>query len=131
MDYKIIWSPDALFEAPQSLIHHPKIGRIVPEVSNEFIRELFVFQYRIVYEIQANEIHILTVIHGKRIFDKEKSNKPLEIDTQQQISVQSIIKHRQFILFKTCLLFLLGAIQRGVMCKKRELNSCKKKEWGK
>lgn len=97
MDYKIIWSPDALeeieaigmfiardsefyaestiqkiFEAPQSLIHHPKIGRVVPEVGNESIRELFVFQYRIVYEIKANEIHILTVIHGKRMFDKEK-----------------------------------------------------------
>jgi addiction module RelE/StbE family toxin len=97
MDYKIIWSPDALedieaigkfiardsefyaestiqkiFEAPQSLIHHPKIGRVVPEVGNESIRELFIFQYRIVYEIKANEIHILTVIHGNRIFDKEK-----------------------------------------------------------
>lgn len=97
MDYKIIWSPDALedieaigefiardsefyaestiqkiFEAPQSLIQHPKIGRVVPEVGNESIRELFVFQYRIVYEIKTNEIHILTVIHGKRIFDKEK-----------------------------------------------------------
>ncbi|TLD42358.1 MAG: hypothetical protein JETT_1292 [Candidatus Jettenia ecosi] len=44
----------------------------MPEVDNEFIRELFIFQYRIVYEIKANEIHILTIIHGKRIFDKEK-----------------------------------------------------------
>ena len=44
----------------------------MPEVGNESIRELFVFQYRVVYEIKANEIHILTVIHGKRIFDKEK-----------------------------------------------------------
>ncbi|WP_083849116.1 type II toxin-antitoxin system RelE/ParE family toxin [Candidatus Jettenia sp. AMX1] len=44
----------------------------MPEVGNESLRELFISQYRIVYEIKANEIHILTVIHGKRIFDKEK-----------------------------------------------------------
>ncbi len=97
MDYKIIWSPDALedmeaigefiardsefyaestvqkiFEAPQLLIRHPKLGRVVPGISNESIRELFVFQYRVIYEIKPNEIHILTVIHGKRLFDKDK-----------------------------------------------------------
>ena len=97
MDYKIIWSPDALedieaigeyiardsefyaestiqkiFEAPQSLVQHPKLGRIVPEIGIESIRELFIFQYRIIYEVKVNEIHILTVIHGKRSLDKEK-----------------------------------------------------------
>jgi plasmid stabilization system protein ParE len=97
MDYKIIWSPDALedieaigefiardslfyaestvqkiFEAPRSLIQHPKLGRVVPEIGNESIRELFVFQYRVIYEIKPNEILILTVIHGKRLFDKDK-----------------------------------------------------------
>ena len=97
MDYKIIWSPEALndieaigeyiardsefyahstiqkiFEAPQPLIQHPNLGRIVPEIGNEFLRELFVFQYRIIYEIKLSEIHVLTVIHGKRIFDKDK-----------------------------------------------------------
>lgn len=97
MGYKIIWSPDALddieaigeyiardsefyaestvfkiYEAPQSLINLPKLGRVVPEIGDETIRELFVFQYRIIYEIKSNEIHILTVIHGKRLLDKDK-----------------------------------------------------------
>ena len=31
---------------------------------------------------------------------KKKSNKPLEIDAQQRVSVQATVKHRQFILFK-------------------------------
>ena len=94
MDRLIIWSPEALvdleaigefiardsefyaqttvqkiFEASKSLTQHPKAGRIVPEFSNDLIRELFVFQYRIIYEISENEIHILTIIHGKRILD--------------------------------------------------------------
>ncbi len=98
MDYKIIWSPDALndieaigkyisrdsefyaestvlkiYEAPQSLVNLPKLGRVVPEIGDENIRELFVFQYRIIYEIKHNEIHILTVIHGKRLLDKNQT----------------------------------------------------------
>jgi len=96
MAYKIIWSSNAikdlegigtfierdsvfyaestiqkLFEAPQSLIQHPKSGRVVPEINNEMIRELFVFQYRVIYEIKEKEIHILTVIHGRRLFNTE------------------------------------------------------------
>jgi len=94
VDRLIIWSPEALvdleaigefiardseyyaqstvqkiFESSQSLIEYPKAGRIVPEFGNDLIRELFVFQYRIIYEISENEIHILTIIHGKRILD--------------------------------------------------------------
>ncbi len=94
MDYKLIWSPQAIediqaiaeyiardstvyaestveriFQAPERLIQFPKLGRIVPEKNDDSIRELFVFQYRIIYEILASEIHILTVVHGKRIIE--------------------------------------------------------------
>ncbi|MDR4496725.1 MAG: type II toxin-antitoxin system RelE/ParE family toxin [Candidatus Scalindua sp.] len=97
MDYKIIWSPDALddieaiakyisrdsefyaestvlkiYEVPQSLVNFPKRGRVVPEIGNENIREIFSFQYRIIYEIKCNEIHILTVIYGKQLLDKNQ-----------------------------------------------------------
>ena len=94
MDYKLIWSPQAIedikaiaeyiardssiyaestveriFQAPERLIQFPKLGRIVPEKNDEAIREIFVFQYRIIYEILASEVHILTVVHGKRIIE--------------------------------------------------------------
>ena len=61
-----------IFEASQLLIQHPQLGRVIPEIGNESIRELFVFQYRVIYEIKPKEIHILTVIHGKRLFDKDE-----------------------------------------------------------
>ena len=94
MDYRLIWSPQAIediiaiaeyigrdssiyaestveqiFQAPERLIKFPKLGRLVPEKNDESIREIFVFQYRIIYEILTTEIHILTVVHGKRIIE--------------------------------------------------------------
>ena len=53
----------------EKLIEHPEIGRIVPEVSDQNVRELIVYSYRLVYEISAGRIQILAVIHGKRDFN--------------------------------------------------------------
>jgi toxin ParE1/3/4 len=94
MDYRLIWSPQALddieaiaeyiardsrtyaestveriYQIPEKLRQFPKLGRIVPEKNQESIRELFIFQYRIIYEIQKYAIHILAVVHGKRIIE--------------------------------------------------------------
>ena len=94
MDYRLIWSPQAIediqsiaeyiardsafyagstveriFQAPEKLVQFPKLGRVVPEKNDDSIREIFVFQYRIIYEIVASEIHVLTVVHGRRILE--------------------------------------------------------------
>ncbi len=50
----------------------PKIGRIVPEIEDINIRELFIYSYRIIYEIHHNEVEILTIIHGKMDFTSGK-----------------------------------------------------------
>ena len=52
----------------ESLNDFSEIGRVVPEISNQNIRELLVYSYRLVYEISAGEIEILTIIHGRRDF---------------------------------------------------------------
>ncbi len=46
----------------------PKSGRIVPELSDENIREIFSYSYRIIYEIQPGGVNILNIIHGSRNF---------------------------------------------------------------
>jgi len=94
MDYKLIWSPQAIedvdaiaeyiardsliyaestveriIQSPEKLCQFPKLGRVVPEKNHDAIRELFVFQYRIIYEIQKSEIYILAIVHGKRLID--------------------------------------------------------------
>lgn len=53
----------------RSIADFPRIGRIVPEISDETIRERFVYSYRLIYQIQASQILILAVIHGKRLLE--------------------------------------------------------------
>jgi len=94
MDYVIVWSEvalddidalaeyiarDSVFYAQQmvakvmasadTLITQPTRGRVVPELNDTSIRELFVYSYRVLYEIYKNEreVHILAVLHGKRL----------------------------------------------------------------
>lgn len=41
-------------------------GRVVPEIGDEQTRELLVGNYRIIYDIRAELVRILTVIHSAR-----------------------------------------------------------------
>ena len=91
MAYKIVWSPEAIedlqsiaeyiqrdsefyaravvtkiLDVSRSTKDFPLIGRIVPELENEKIRERFVYSYRLVYQIKTQQILIVAVIHGRR-----------------------------------------------------------------
>lgn len=55
-----------IFAAGESLRDNPKRGRTVPELNNPAIRELFIYNYRLIYEIRNSQIKILAVIHGRR-----------------------------------------------------------------
>jgi addiction module RelE/StbE family toxin len=94
MDYKVVWSPEAIedlqsiaeyierdsefyarsvvmkiLDVSRSIKNFPSRGRVVPEVGDDNIRELFVYSYRVIYQIQESEILIVAVIHGKRLFE--------------------------------------------------------------
>ncbi|MEA1995860.1 MAG: type II toxin-antitoxin system RelE/ParE family toxin [Campylobacterota bacterium] len=94
MDFKVVWSPEAIkdleeiaeyierdsefyaravvskiLDMTRSIKDFPKIGRIVPDVGDENIRERFVYSYRLVYQIQEHQILIVAVIHGKQMFE--------------------------------------------------------------
>ena len=60
-----------IVEKSETLNSFPKSGRIVPEIEDPNIRELFIYSYRLIYEIFPNKIEILALIHGKRNFIKE------------------------------------------------------------
>ncbi len=47
----------------------PLIGRTVPEIGDENIRERFLYSYRPVYRIHESDITMVAVIHGKRLFE--------------------------------------------------------------
>lgn len=58
----------------ETLVQNPRIGRIVPELSNTDIRELILKKYRIVYRIQKDTIEILTVFEGHKLLEMEETD---------------------------------------------------------
>jgi plasmid stabilization system protein ParE len=47
-----------------------RIGHMVPEIKDDFYRELKVFSYRILYKILSSDrVAIIGIVHSKRIFD--------------------------------------------------------------
>ena len=49
----------------------PRMGKMVPELGNEAIRELSLYSYRIIYEIRAPDVFVLAVIHKRRDLQPE------------------------------------------------------------
>jgi plasmid stabilization system protein ParE len=58
-----------IIQKTRRLSEFPYIGRIVPEFGDASIREIFAYNYRILYKISADDINVATVIHGKRELD--------------------------------------------------------------
>jgi toxin ParE1/3/4 len=52
----------------------PEIGRVVPEIGHENVRELIIYSYRMIYEVVPNGVQILAIIHGKRDFSSLDRN---------------------------------------------------------
>ncbi len=50
----------------------PEIGKIAPELGKTNIRELHIYSYRIMYEIENSQCYVLAVIHKRQDF-KPKS----------------------------------------------------------
>lgn len=50
----------------RSLEEMAERGRVVPELEEPTVRELIVGSYRLVYEIEGADVHILGLIHGAR-----------------------------------------------------------------
>jgi len=94
MDYKVKWSPEAtedlesiaeyiardsefyarsvvskILAVSRKIPEQPMIGRMVPEIGQQEIRERFVYSYRLVYRIQDSLIVIVAIIHGKRLLE--------------------------------------------------------------
>lgn len=56
------------FETATILTSHPKLGKPVPEIGEETVRQLLLGNYRIIYRIiSPSLIHILTIHHSRRL----------------------------------------------------------------
>lgn len=61
---------ETIVDKADLLSHSTRIGRVVPEIEDSNIREIFVYSYRLIYEIGPEGIEVLGVIHGRRDFCK-------------------------------------------------------------
>ena len=60
-----------IFEAGNKIKAFPEKGRIVPELRRKNIREVFCYEYRIIYRIETKRIYVLTVLHMKQLLKKK------------------------------------------------------------
>lgn len=56
-----------IVETAESALDYPQMGRAVPEIADDLLRERFVFSYRVIYRIEPDQILIVAVIHGSRL----------------------------------------------------------------
>ena len=61
-----------VFEVVEQLRDFPLLGRVVPEIGRDDIREIILGNYRVIYRIIPDEVEILTIYHGARLFDSSK-----------------------------------------------------------
>ena len=67
-----------IFNAVEQLKRFPQVGRRVPEVEDDRIREIIFHNYRIIYQIREQIILILGIIHAARDFSNMKPS-PWEV----------------------------------------------------
>jgi toxin ParE1/3/4 len=92
MAHRLVWSPRALADvdaiaayiatdsssyastvvrrilsSTRALSAFPFSGRVVPEIGDENLRELFAYSYRIIYQVQNDDVVVAAVLHGKRM----------------------------------------------------------------
>ena len=49
------------------LSEFPRIGKMVPEIGDENVRELHLHSYRVVYEIRPDHTYVLAVLHKQQV----------------------------------------------------------------
>ncbi len=64
-----------LYAASERLASFPAMGRAVPEVELDHIRELVREGYRIVYVTSGDQVEVLAVLHGRQDL-REKLRRP-------------------------------------------------------
>ncbi len=57
---------DRIKQAVSGCRRFPEAAAIVSEFGDPLVREIFVTTYRVIYRIDGNAIHILTVLHSAR-----------------------------------------------------------------
>lgn len=61
---------DSVLAVAKSLAIFSERGRVVPELREPTFREVFVYSYRLIYEVTPVDVRILAFLHAARDFDR-------------------------------------------------------------
>jgi toxin ParE1/3/4 len=56
----------AVLQTARSLSESPERGRVVPDIDDPEVRELFVGRYRLLYEVHPEVVWVMRVLHSSR-----------------------------------------------------------------
>jgi len=62
---------EKLYTSVERLTEHSKMGRQVPEVEHESLRELIAENYRVIYQLREEENEVITVLHSRQDLRKK------------------------------------------------------------
>ena len=57
-------------DAAESLTALSERGHIVPELADPTVREIFVYKYRLMYQVSPSQVTVLGFVHGARDFNR-------------------------------------------------------------
>jgi plasmid stabilization system protein ParE len=86
---KVVWAPSAhadldevlarrldaanfledILDAAASLSTLSERGRLVPEIADAVTREIFVRDFRLMYEVSRDRVHVVALVYGARDFE--------------------------------------------------------------
>ena len=72
--YYAVELTEKIFGAVEKLGVFPRLGREVPEIKKENIREIIYGNYRILYKIGTDILYIIAIIHAARDLNQIKLN---------------------------------------------------------
>lgn len=62
------------FEKAEILKEFTELGRKVPEINDVNVREILVYSYRLIYNIDSNKVLLVAVVHGKRLLENHEKS---------------------------------------------------------
>jgi len=62
------------FEKAEMLQEFSELGRKVPEFNDVNIREIFIYSYRLIYQLKEEKILFVAVVHGKRLLENHQQS---------------------------------------------------------
>ena len=68
----------AVLQAARSLSESPERGRVVPDIDDPEVRELFVGRYRLLYEAHPEAVWVMRVLHSSRDLLRALGRRPSE-----------------------------------------------------